>query len=111
MALMTRSIDMSFSASRLRSTATSMSIGSLLVRTVPGLLEVTELAVAGYLINVLDIVKVAELDLDPAWPQFPVPHRAPRAVDIKQDAVQIRADYSRSRVGETGRRLPLLIVI
>src|SRR5215472_14223573 len=73
---MTRSIEMSFSASRLFSTDTSMSIGFLL---------------AG-VIGVVYLVESSELHLHPARAKLAQAESAPRTVDLERDAVLIRAD-------------------
>src|SRR6266852_9956286 len=94
MALMTRSIEMSFSASRLRRTVTSMSIGSLLVRTSGGLTGVAGLADAGRLVEVVLVGQAAELHLHPAWSELAVANSALRTVDLQRDALLIRVDHS-----------------
>src|SRR5215813_11981371 len=83
MALITRSIEMSFSASRLRRTVTSMSIWSLLVR------------------------QAAELHLHPAWSELAVINSPLRAVDFQRDALLIRVDHSCFMVNGTHGRIPL----
>src|SRR5215472_7623264 len=94
MALMTRSIEMSFSASRLRRTVTSISIGSLLVRTAGGSTGVAEVASVLRLVEVVLVGKLAELHLHPAWSEFAVAHRALRAVNLQRDALLIRVDHT-----------------
>src|SRR5258708_28400924 len=85
---MTRSIEMSFCASRLFSTDTSMSIGFLLA--LPGVIGV------GYL------VKASELHLHPARAELAQPESAPRAVGLKRDAVLIYADNPPQIFNRTG---------
>src|SRR5712691_9030245 len=92
MALITRSIEMSFSASRLRRTATSMSIWSLLIRAVPGLVPAAGIAGAGRVGGVL-LRQAAELHLHPARAKLAVAHRALRFADLQRDGPQIRVDH------------------
>src|SRR5215470_598883 len=87
MALITRSIEMSFSASMLRRTVTSMSIWSLLVR-IAGVPAGT-VEIAGVVVR-----EAAELHLHPAWSELAVAHRAFRAVDLQRDALVISSDDS-----------------
>src|SRR5690242_11935261 len=83
MALITRSIEMSFSASRLRRTVTSMSIGSLLVRF-------------------LRVREAAELYLYPSWSQVAVTQGALRAVDLQRDALVVSAEHASGQRGRIG---------
>src|SRR5690348_8839726 len=94
MALMTRSIEMSFSASRLRRTVTSISIWSLLVRSSGGLTGVTRVADAGRLAEVVLVGQAAELHLHPAWSELAVTNSALHPVDFQRDALLIRVDHS-----------------
>src|SRR5260221_463283 len=71
MALMTRSIEMSFSASMLRRTVTSMSIGSLLVRTSGGLTGVDGLAAARRLGEVVQAASAVGVHDDSQYPAPP----------------------------------------
>src|SRR5579859_172375 len=103
MALTTRSMEMSFSASMLRRTVMSMSIGSLLVRTA-GLAEAAEIA------RVV-VRQSAELHLHPAGPEVAVAHRALRTVDLQRDALVISSDHSRLLLNGITRGVPLRIMI
>src|SRR5262245_21482553 len=104
MALITRSIEMSFSASRLRRTATSMSIRSLLVRcwswaTIPRSPSraagtgIPQIASAVRLVGV-PVRQAAELYLYSAWSERRVTQHAPRAVDLERDAFLISVDHA-----------------
>src|SRR5579859_1462479 len=103
MALTTRSMEMSFSASMLRRTVMSMSIRSLLVRTA-GLAEAVE--IAGVVVR-----QSAELHLHPARPEVAVADRALRTVDLQRDALVISSDYSRLLLNGITRGGPLRIMI
>src|SRR6266568_3958104 len=111
MALITRSIEMSFSASRLRRTVTSMSIGSLLVRTAGGLTESVEAAGACRLAGIVLGRQAAELHLHPAWSERAVAHLALRTVDLQHDALLIGVDHSCLMLNGTSGHVPLRIMI
>src|SRR5215472_13891514 len=100
MALMTRSIERSFSASRLRRTVMSMSIGSLLVRTAGGLAGAFE--IAGVAVR-----QAAELHLHPAWPELAVAHQAMRAANFQRHALVISPDHSCLLLNGISRGAPL----
>src|ERR1022692_1077586 len=106
MALITRSIEMSFSASRLRRTAMSMSIWSLLVRAVPGLVRAVRIAEADR-VGVVLFRQAAEFHLHPARTELAVAHRALRTADLQRDALLIRVDHPCFMVNGTTGRLPL----
>src|SRR6266702_158643 len=111
MALITRSIEMSFSASRLRRTVTSMSIWSLLVRTAGGLTESVEAAGACRFAGIVLGRQAAELHLHPAWSERAVAHLALRTVDLQQDALLIGVDHSCLMLNGTSGHVPLRIMI
>src|SRR5260370_41267624 len=109
-ALITRSIEMSFSASRLRRTVTSMSIGSLLVRTACGLTGAPGLAGvagAGRLVEAVLVGQAAELHLHPARSEPAVINSALRTVNLQRDALLVRVDYSCFMVNGTHGRIRL----
>src|SRR5215472_214430 len=104
MALITRSIEMSFSASRLRRTVTSMSIWSLLVRIAGVLAGAVEMA--GVVVR-----QAAELHLHPAWSELAVDHRPLRAIYLQRDALVISPDDSCLLRSGSSRGIPLRMMI
>src|SRR5450755_242187 len=84
MALMARSIEMSFSASRLRRTLRSMSIGLLLI---PALVRAVLAA------GVTDGIQAGELDLYPARAEGFIAESQPLAVDVDQHPVLVSAGH------------------
>src|SRR5712691_10674573 len=105
---------MSFSASRLFSADTSMSIEFLLVRATAFGSVLALPGVIGVVVAIgpaVDVVKASELHLHPAWAEFAEADRAPGAVDFEHDAVLIRVDDSSLDFIRISGRVPFLILI
>src|SRR5262249_21713419 len=81
-----------------RSDAACMAIGSLLVRTAPGLAEVAEICQTVRCFEVVcsfvRVLQPAELDLHTAGAQRAVTHRPPLAFHFQRHAVRVRVDHS-----------------
>src|SRR5580693_5884128 len=93
---------MSFSASRLFSAETSMSIGFLLVwataigsvRALPGVLRGISAVQVVCPIDVVDLIKASELHLHSAWAELVKGKNAPLAVNLQCDVLLIGVNDS-----------------
>src|SRR5260370_24244005 len=104
---MTRSIEMSFSASRLFSADTSMSIGFLLAGRATAFGNV--LALPGVI--GVELVETSELHLHSARPKLAQAEGRSRSVDLQGDAILTHLDDSTLILNGTSGRIPFRILL